>query len=124
MTNCPSCSRQLTSPFCPACEENLLSPYGKDVRGQVFEVIVRQGLAGAPWREIFQGPMMVNRISEASVAYEIKRRQDHLRGGDSSGGNTQPSGVPRMPKTPDGSAGVSLFLPECKDMDDNADTIP
>jgi hypothetical protein len=85
---------------------------------------VRQGLAGAPWREICQGPMMVNRISEASVAYEIKRRQDRLRGGDSSGGNGQPSGVRRSPKTPDGSVGVSLSLPECKDMDDNADTIP
>jgi hypothetical protein len=101
-------------------QSRYLSQYGDGVRGQVFEVIVRQGLAGAPWREICQGPMMVNRISEVSVAYEIKRRQDLLRGGDSSGGNSQPSGVPRKPKTPEGSTSVALPLPERKDWEDNA----
>lgn len=48
--------------------------YGPDVRDQVFEVIVRQALAGAPWREICAGPMQVNNISPQEVEAEIKRR--------------------------------------------------
>lgn len=48
--------------------------YGSHIRGQVFEVIVRQGMAGAPWREICQGPMQVNNITEAEIQAEINRR--------------------------------------------------
>ncbi len=48
--------------------------YGSSIRGQVFEVIVRQAMAGAPWREICQGPMQVNNISEAEIQAEINRR--------------------------------------------------
>ncbi len=54
------------------------SPYGEGVRGQVFEVIVRQGMAGAPWREICAGPLHVNNISPDEVEAEIKRRQGLL----------------------------------------------
>jgi hypothetical protein len=49
--------------------------YGSGVRAQVFEVIVRQALAGAPWREICSGPMQVNNISPDEVEAEVKRRQ-------------------------------------------------
>jgi hypothetical protein len=49
--------------------------YGSGVRAQVFEVIVRQALAGAPWKEICAGPMQVNNISADEVEGEVKRRQ-------------------------------------------------
>lgn len=55
------------------------SKYGDGVRSQVFEVIVRQGLAGAPWRMICSGPMQVNNISPDDVEAEIKRRRDLLK---------------------------------------------
>jgi hypothetical protein len=53
--------------------------YGSGVRAQVFEVIVRQALAGAPWREICAGPMQVNNISPDEVEGEVKRRQALLK---------------------------------------------
>jgi hypothetical protein len=52
--------------------------YGEGVRGQVFEVIVRQGMAGAPWRAICAGPMKINNISADEVEAEIRRRQNLL----------------------------------------------
>ncbi len=48
--------------------------YGSGVREQVFEVIVRQALAGAPWREICAGPMQVNNIDPKDVQEEVDRR--------------------------------------------------
>jgi hypothetical protein len=53
--------------------------YGSGVRAQVFEVIVRQALAGAPWREICAGPMQVNNITPEEVEQEVKRRQALLK---------------------------------------------
>ncbi|MBZ0189812.1 MAG: hypothetical protein K8F91_26440, partial [Candidatus Obscuribacterales bacterium] len=53
--------------------------YGNGVRAQVFEVIVRQALAGAPWREICAGPMQVNNISPDEVEAEVNRRQALLK---------------------------------------------
>jgi len=53
--------------------------YGQGVRAQVFEVIVRQGMAGAPWRTICAGPMQVNNISSEEVDAEIRRRLDRLK---------------------------------------------
>ena len=53
--------------------------YGSGVRAQVFEVIVRQALAGAPWREICAGPMSVNNISPDEVETEVKRREQLLK---------------------------------------------
>jgi hypothetical protein len=62
---------QATTPFAGAGPGS----YGSGVRAQVFEVIVRQALAGAPWREICAGPMQVNNISPDEVEAEVKRRQ-------------------------------------------------
>lgn len=63
-----------TTPFSGAT-----GSYGSGVRAQVFEVIVRQALAGAPWREICAGPMQVNNISADEVEAEVKRRQALLK---------------------------------------------
>jgi hypothetical protein len=52
--------------------------YGSGVRAQVFEVIVRQAIAAAPWRQICAGPMAVNNISEAEIEAEVKRRRGGL----------------------------------------------
>jgi hypothetical protein len=49
--------------------------YGNGVRAQVFEVIVKQALAGAPWREICAGPMEVNSISPVEIEAEVRRRK-------------------------------------------------
>ncbi len=48
--------------------------FGEGVRAQVFEVIVRQAIAGAPWREICAGPMAVNNIKPEDVEMEVYRR--------------------------------------------------
>ncbi|HEY9714131.1 MAG TPA: hypothetical protein V6C72_11715, partial [Chroococcales cyanobacterium] len=47
---------------------------GSGVRQQVFEVIVRQAMAGAPWEAICQGPMQVNGITVEEVQREVARR--------------------------------------------------
>ena len=46
------------------------------VRNQVFEVIVRQAIAGAPWREICAGPMKENGILPDEIEREVERRKD------------------------------------------------
>jgi hypothetical protein len=56
-------------------ETTLHLGYGEGVRRQVFDVIVRQALSGAPWRQICAGPMEVNNISEAEVEAELRRRK-------------------------------------------------
>jgi hypothetical protein len=48
--------------------------FGPGVRAQVFEVVVRQAIAGAPWREICAGPMQINNIDPGEVEYEVDRR--------------------------------------------------
>ncbi len=53
--------------------------YGSGVRAQVFEVIVRQALAGTQWREICAVPMQSNNISPDEVEAEVKRRQALLK---------------------------------------------
>lgn len=50
--------------------------YGCGVRAEVFEVIVRQAMAGAPWREICAGSMQVNNITPEQIEAEVKRRQE------------------------------------------------
>ena len=47
---------------------------GESVRQQVFEVIVRQAMAGVPWRQVCQGPMQVNGITFEEIEEELKRR--------------------------------------------------
>ncbi len=49
--------------------------YGSGVRSQVFEVIVRQAMAGAPWRQICEGPMLVNKITAEEIMAEVDRRR-------------------------------------------------
>ncbi|MBU6453125.1 MAG: hypothetical protein KGS72_15185 [Cyanobacteria bacterium REEB67] len=67
---------QVSAPTTPMMQSG---SYGSGVRAQVFEVIVRQALAGAPWREICAGPMQVNNISPDEVEGEVKRRQALLK---------------------------------------------
>lgn len=47
------------------------------VRAQVFEVIVRQVIAGAPWQAL-AGPMQINKITRAEVLEEIANRTPPL----------------------------------------------
>lgn len=67
--------------FCPYCGAPTDTPspstgYVKSgVRDQVFEVVVRQALAGAPWQEICAGPMQANNIRPADVEAEVNRRK-------------------------------------------------
>lgn len=51
---------------------------GKDKRDEVFEVIVRQALAGAPWRELCSGPMQEQNISHEEIEEEVRERQKAL----------------------------------------------
>lgn len=48
--------------------------YGSAVRAQVLEVVIRQALAGAPWKEVCRGPMLVNDISVEEVEDAVRRR--------------------------------------------------
>lgn len=66
--------------------------FGATVRQQVFEVIVRQALAGAPWQMICAGPMQVNNISEADVYGEVVRRGGSIGFGITSRHIKLPSG--------------------------------
>lgn len=76
---------QEAAPAAPASHQAVSRPapanqfvsgsFGSGVRAQVFEVIVRQAFAGAPWREMCAGPMQVNNISPEEVEAEVQRRQ-------------------------------------------------
>lgn len=48
--------------------------YQKGIRDQVFEVVVRQAIAGAPWEEICAGPMKANNIDPDEIREEVARR--------------------------------------------------
>lgn len=84
--DCRQCSRSLQEDWkhCPFCgctsdaeagdRRNGSGTYGAQVRHQVFEVIVRQALAGARWKDICAGPMQLNNISIEEVEWEISRR--------------------------------------------------
>lgn len=84
--DCRECARSLEEdwkhcPFC-GCTSNAEAAdrhsssgiTGAHVRHQVFEVIVRQALSGAPWKDICAGPMQLNNISIEEVEWEISRR--------------------------------------------------
>lgn len=75
--------------------------YGAGVRAQVFEVIVRQALAGAPWQEICRGPMQVNNITIEEVEEEVQKR----KGG--GGGAASASKAPKGPSPSRGGAALS-----------------
>lgn len=107
---CKSCKNSLQSDwlFCPRCGtarnetstvQTVQSKYGSVVRGQVFEVIVRQAIAGAPWQKICQGPMQVNNITIEEVEEELRRR----------GGGSDPASS-RQPKKPPAPGGGDAFM--------------
>lgn len=81
--------------------------YGSGARSQVFEVIVRQAMAGAPWTEICAGPMQVNNISAAEVQQEIDRRQALIQsksGPQQVPGPSTPQNPPAGPTLAEGGA--------------------
>ncbi|MBP7861257.1 hypothetical protein KA183_06210 [bacterium] len=59
--------------------------YGTSVRQQVFEVVMRQAMAGAPWKELCKGPMKVNGIDPKEIEEELKRRKAGLSDRDQNG---------------------------------------
>ncbi len=65
-------------PVSAADARSALNSYGSGVRTQVFEVIVRQAMAGAPWRQICAGPMQVNNIDPEEIEQEVNRRRGLL----------------------------------------------
>ncbi len=79
--------------------------YGAGVRAQVFEVVVRQGMQGAPWRSICAGPMAVNNISADEVQAEIDRRRGKMGGQHAKKDDEKPprkgtGGSSKAPKKP------------------------
>jgi len=70
--HCKTCIRTLDPEWqrCPWCGDNMAvsveavsyREYRADIRERVFELIVRQAMAGVPWREICAGPMRMNEI--------------------------------------------------------------
>ncbi|CAN5585921.1 hypothetical protein BH11CYA1_BH11CYA1_24790 [soil metagenome] len=111
---CPKCEYRLASEWicCPKCglaiapESRIEDPketkYGAGVRAQVLEVIVRQAIAGAPWKEICYGPMEVNNISIEEVEEILRRR--------GQGGSFSAS-VLKKPKTPSGTGNLANATP-------------
>ncbi|HEY9787363.1 MAG TPA: hypothetical protein V6D17_18380 [Candidatus Obscuribacterales bacterium] len=116
---CSLCGNTLTRGICAKCDGGLPAPapgpgsprlaprgsgsYGSGVRSQVFEVIVRQALAGAPWKEICAGPMQVNNIRAEEVEEEVRRRR---------GEDDHPlSGVPKRPHPTTGTGNIALPEP-------------
>lgn len=84
--------------------------YGIGVRAQVFEVIVRQALAGAPWREICAGVMQVNDITPEEIEEELRRRREE----DGGAAIAPVAKKPKLPQKPNEIA-LQLPLPEDKD---------
>ncbi len=159
MSGCGKCGKSLLSEwyFCPNCGKrtNLTAEestekrapkkpqpsipttgtYGQGVRSQVFEVIVRQGMAGAPWRQICAGPMQVNNIPAEAIQEEITRRQELLKKGkdpkshpgdgqdeDDDGDDRsgwQASSVPKKPIKPSGETSEAVNLPPPGDSEEH-----
>jgi tetratricopeptide (TPR) repeat protein len=52
------------------------SPASLDsLRQAVMEIVVKQAVAGAPWKELCRGPMEINGITEAEIEAEVSRRK-------------------------------------------------
>lgn len=110
--------------------------YGAGVRSQVFEVIVRQAMAGAPWQQICRGPMEVNKITVEEVEREVNRRRaagdwnfprikeelefevDEDDDKDDEGPGLHTAPVPKKPLPPDKGETIKLPLPEPEEDDD------
>lgn len=84
-------------------KNNYQPSYGSGIRSMVFETIVRQALAGAPWRDICAGPMLVNGIKPEEIEDELRKR----------GGNNDPptACIPRKPIPPDRAGSNALPQP-------------
>ncbi len=124
--------------------------YGAGVRAQVFEVIVRQALGGAPWEEICAGPMSVCNINPQEVKDEVARRRTLLHKGtdtkkktehdpkktsnragdppsedseDDNDPGMQPARVPKKPIKPSGDTDKRLAEPhsDARDGDNRSD---
>lgn len=80
--------------------------HARGVRSQVFEVIVRQALIGAPWRELCAGPMKVNGITKEEIEEELHRR---------GGGDNQSAPVPRAPKPSNPGRSIDLTQPSASE---------
>lgn len=107
---CQWCNGEHPAGECPGFEldfapEPKSGRFGSAVRAQVLEVIVRQAIAGVPWREICMGPMQVNRISVQEVEEEIRRR------GSDPGSNATVRRGPYRPPSPFSSI-MKLFKPD------------
>jgi hypothetical protein len=102
---CPHCGTKerpennTQQPARSSLPANSHAPFGSSVRAQVFEVVVRQAVAGAPWRLICAGPMKVNNITEDMVEEELKRRKN--------GGATPSLDSPPEPPLPPGDTGTN-----------------
>ncbi|MDZ4835135.1 MAG: hypothetical protein SGJ27_15270 [Candidatus Melainabacteria bacterium] len=47
----------------------------ESLRQAVFDIVVKQAVAGAPWRDLCRGPMEINGISEEEIEAEVGRRK-------------------------------------------------
>lgn len=47
----------------------------ESLRQAVFDIVVKQAVAGAPWKDLCRGPMEINGISIAEVEAEVSRRR-------------------------------------------------
>lgn len=56
-------------------EQSQSGVYGASIKQQVFEVIVRQAMAGAPWRDICNAAMIANGIDPKDIEEELRHRQ-------------------------------------------------
>ena len=67
---CANCKQKIKDKdaFCPHCGKS--SPR----RDTVFEVIVRQAIAKAPWRQICRSAMEENKITEEDILKEVESR--------------------------------------------------
>ncbi len=47
----------------------------ESLRQAVFDIVVKQAVAGAPWKDLCRGPMEINGISIAEIEAEVSRRR-------------------------------------------------
>jgi Ca-activated chloride channel family protein len=92
------------------------SSYGSGVRSQVFEVIVRQAMAGVDYENVCAGPMQVNNISREEVEQEVSRRQALL--------NQSPAPKPPTPPTPTKSSASAPPTASAKPKDADVAQLP
>lgn len=71
--NKPAPAQQQSAPFSGGP-----GSYGSGVRSQVFEVVVRQAMAGADYRTICDGPMRVNNITPEEIETEVAHRRNRM----------------------------------------------